>query len=366
MMTLRSRLVLGYVYLTVLLLVAALGGALGFQRLGRSIDTILQENGESVRAATAMIDALERQDSACMGLLLRRDGAAGRMARAEAAFREALERAADNVTVEDERPLLDEIRARFAVYREAREGLVASAPERPLAAYESQVLPRSRALAETLGRLLDVNHRAMLEADRANRGLAWRGSAVLAGLATLALLSIGALSRSLRVHVLDRLEELGAVARAVSDGDHGRRVWVTGDDELGRVGRQLNAALDAQERTEGAAEGRLRQQRQLVLALLESGGAPAAVLGLDRRVVASTLAPDRLSAWERCAEGAGADLEHRPGEEAPASREVEGPDGARWRVRPLIAGGVRPVGWLVRPAGDEGPTPAVSRPPPSP
>jgi len=340
-MILRTRILLAYWYLVALVVIGAAAAALGFHRLGSSIGTVLGENFESVQASMEMLDALERQDSEVLALLLGESGYRSRLAESERNFQAALARARRNVTIEQEPPILDEIERRYATYREARDRLLAVAHARPLAAYEAATFPAFDTLKTRVYSLLDVNHRAMVEADeRAQRG-ARLGALGHGALVALALLSLAFLSQALGRQVLSRLADLRSVAQAIARGDNRRRAAATSEDELGLVAQQLNAALDRLRETEGRLEGRLQQQRQIVLGVLDRFPSPAALLSLRGAVIASTLTAQETARLERAAAGV------LPADTAGEmeSRTLES-EGKRMALTLLRAGGIRPVGWL--------------------
>lgn len=347
-MNLKTRILLGYGYLVSLLVIGAAAAALGFFELGDSIGRVLAENYESVRAATGMLEALERQDSAVLASLLGEDGAGDRLASSEESFTEALARARSNVTLAGEAASVDAIADSFAAYREARDRLVAEPPEQPLSAYRTETFPRFEEVKRRVFELLSANHRAMVVADREAQRQAARQALGYALLVTLALVSLGFLSREMQRRLLDRLTELAGVARAIAGGDRRRRAPEAREDELGVVARQLNAALDAQQEIEGQMRGRLAQQRQLVLGLLAARDAPAAVLTLAGDLVASTLELAATRAAVHAAAGA-APPTTGPAVAATAPQPVDVElAGRRHRVAlaPLTGEGGRRLGWL--------------------
>lgn len=342
-MNLRTRLLTGYGYLVTLLVIGAAAAAIGFQQLGHSIRLVLDENVQSLRASTQMLEALERQDSALLGILLGDPQAAELLAAAELAFAEAYAEAEGNITIAGEAPLLDQIGHGYEGYILARNALVQAVPEHPLRAYNEQVFPRFSAVKAGVIRLLDLNHEAMVDADEATRQQARRHALGHGLLVTVALLSLGFVSQHLRHHLLDRLSELRRVAAAVAAGERWRRAPGGEEDELGVVARQLNEALDAEAALEGAMSAHLNEQRQLLLGLLHSLGEPAALLGLDRELMASTLDNHALLSVLEAAASLPDGVVADPTSQAPI--EVALRD-AGVRFRRLLASGVRPVGWL--------------------
>lgn len=293
-MNLQTRILLAYGYLVILVVVGAMAAAVGFRELGVSVESVLGENFESVQASISMLESLERQDSALLSALLGEPEARQDLAEAERTFLQALERARNNVTIEGEADLLDALSADFDSYREHRIALVEEAPEQPLVAYEVSTYSAFERVKDRILELVDANHQAMREADVAVQRSAATRAALHGLLVALAVLSLAPLVRSIRVNVLNRIHELAAVASSIAGGDRRRRATADQDDELGLVARQFNAVLDQLQRAEAEAAGETARDRQLLRALLEQLGAPAALARGDGRLVASTLDPELL------------------------------------------------------------------------
>ncbi len=340
-MNIQTRILFGYGYLITLLLIAAGGAAVGFHDLGRTVGTVLAENFLSVRHAMEMLKSVGEFEGSIAASLLDETEADVDLAASEDAFLAALGDAKRNVTLPGERELLDALFAGFERYREARGRLMTERPDRPMQTYAREVRPLLDALAVDLLRLLQMNHRAMLEADQTLRERASDRATLLGLLVTLALLSLAFISRELQRVLLRRLQDLRSVAQAIAAGDRTRRAATMPADELGVVAAQLNQALDAEQQAEREMRGRLSQQRRILLALLAARDRPAAVIGLTGELVASTL--DRKQT--RIAERAAADLRRRDGPtlDEPV-RSLEG-----WEIRfdELFAGGDTSCGFLV-------------------
>jgi len=340
-MRLTTRILLGYWYLVILLVIIAAGAALGFHGLGESIGQVLAENFESVRASTAMMEALERQDSAVLAALLGKNGAAEALRASEASLLKALERARGNITIPEETGVIEGIEERFAAFTAARDQLLGAAPEYPLRAYDEETFPRFESVKAGALHLLELTHQAMKEADRRAQQTASRRAMLLALVVLLALFSLAFLSRALNRTVLERLDELASVTEAIAGGSLDRRAAAQYSDELGAVARQLNASLDRQQQARAEVEGRVALYRELVIALLGGLPRPAAVIGPDGRILASTVAEDteeRLAAaWPgipRLERGAGAgSIEVTLGAETLSLRVLHG-------------SAERPIAWL--------------------
>lgn len=346
-MQLRTRLLLGYGYIAALLLVAAVSAALSLLDLSHGIGRILEENFRSIQACVRMIQALERQDSTTLVLLVDPQSPEASLAPHAAAFAQALAEAEANVTLPEEPQLLRRVRDGYAELETARRKLLEEMPEKPLVAYRTQVLPVFSKLQEDLLRLLEVNDEAMLAADSRARRHARLAGSWLGGLSALALLSLPFVSRTMQRNVLDRLGELREAVRAIADGDERRRLGERGGDELAFVAHHFNRVLDARDELRGHMEGRLVHQRQLALALVAELGGGAAVLGLDGALLAHggyEPAPADLAKLRQWAVGPGRELAPT----SPSTAELTLADGRRVRLKLLVAHGERPVGWLLR------------------
>lgn len=341
-MSLYSRLLLGYGVLFSLLLLSAVGAAVGFHDLGNRIGSVLEENFDSVQASMQLLASVEEQDRELLSLLFDPTGSRAELDDAMRRFRDALGAARSNITIPEEGPVLDRIEARYIDYVEERDRMLAERPERPLAAYESRTLPLFEALQQEVRVLLDLNHQAMREADRAAQRTARTRAATHGLLVGIAALALVPLARAIGRGVLDRLTELSDVASDVAAGDAQRRVRVERDDELGRVGQQFNALLDRQLQLESDLQGRLNEERMVPLGLVGDLPYHAAVLSRDGRPVVSTLSPSDQAALHRAI---------APGDERLREdhRSFEAEiDGISFQLRRLTDPSGRDVGWIAR------------------
>lgn len=352
-MTLRTRLLLGYGYLVLLIVLAAGGAAVGFFDLSRGIDRILEENVRSLTSATNMLEALERQDSATLAALVEpgvQPEIKADLEEADASFAEAFAAARGNVTIEGEEKLLTQIGQDYEAYVELRDELLVQQPVRPLVAYNRETFPTFIAVKRSVLELVEMNRAAMVEADQRARQAAMQNGVWLGILVMIALLSLVFLSRALRKYLIARLTYFKQVSEAIADGDNKLRLKAGYDDELGSIARHFNAAIDAQEDLRAAAQGMLNQQRQLLIGALENFPSAVALVGLDGSVVASTMDADTLDCvlhHRRWVQNEGRDLleEFVPGDERPTgvASDAHGPD---VRFELLVADGKRVVGWL--------------------
>lgn len=351
-MTLRLRLVLGYAYLVSLVLVTAVSAVAGFVVLSRGIDQVLADNVRSIEASMAMLESLERQDSATLSSLLASDEAAD-LEIADQAFRQALDDARGNITEDRERIVLGEMRRLHEELVAIRDQVIAGTPARPLVAYDEQIYPKFQAVKASVRELLDINHEAMQRADQEARTSARRSGAWIALLVTLAVVSLVLLSRALQQKVLERLSAVREVSKALAAGDTKRRVVLTGDDELTEIGCRLNEILDRRDENQGHWEGRLVVEKRLALALFQRLDPGGTIFALDGTPLIDgehdDARADKVSDWIHTH---GSDAVESLAEVQSDTKLVQEIDinGRTERLELLRTGPARPVGWWWRSA----------------
>ncbi len=347
-MSLSTRLMLGYGLLIVVLLASVTGAALIFRQLASGIDTVLKENVASVRIAARLLELLERHNGSLFQVLS--GGPQPEQVRhgLEREFRDALIAARGNVSVAGEVELIKGIEETFQRFIETRARLLAAPEADPLPQYDREVAPALAACRAKLQQLLDMNTLAIGVADRDARQLAGQAGTVLAALAAAALMLLAMVSSQMHRHLLGPLAVMQQAAEAIAAGDSRRRLPAAGDSELGRLATQLNAALTSRDDTSGRAKGLLAQQRQLLIGLLASLAEPAALVGLDGGVVASTLGDDATEVLATSQRSLRAAWSGEVRAEIAHTHTLSLSAGESFRLKLLLAPPDRAVGWLVQ------------------
>ncbi|MCB9598472.1 MAG: hypothetical protein H6719_37505 [Sandaracinaceae bacterium] len=242
--------------------VTALAGIGLLERMSPAIGHILDENVVSVEAVEAMLAVLAHEHPA----------------EAERAqFLEALTAAEGNVTEPEERPLLEELRARSEL------------------ALDGDAVARASVI-EDLGTLGSINRRAMARADREARRIGSAGRWALAFLALAGLFAIVISARRTRSSLLAPLLELQAVVASHESGDRLRRCRPLPESELGQVLASVNAMLDRVARRATEERGSDETLRAAIVLLMDEREAPALLLDESGEVLATSRAAFDLMA----------------------------------------------------------------------
>ncbi len=117
-MGIRAKILSGFLILSTMLLVAGVWTVFQLRTMGQSVQDLLDDNYRSVQAGKAMLEALEREDSGVLLLLLGEE-AEGRaiLAAADEVFLENLGFAEGNITIDGEAGCLQALRASYDAYR---------------------------------------------------------------------------------------------------------------------------------------------------------------------------------------------------------------------------------------------------------
>lgn len=259
-MSLRLRLRLVLSALVGALLLVTLAGALQFRELAALTGGVLGPDARMLEVTAHMQRLVGEPD---------------RGPDFDAAFEALIEQAAAAEVDQTGEAAVRGVVVAFRTWQEEQDaGRVASDE----AALRSAVAALSTAAGQQATRTADV---VRDEALTAALGL---------GLLAALTLILGAwVSRVARTTVLDRLEALDQAVSAVLGGQRLRRLPAAGSDELGRLGDALNQVLDLRDRSEAAMDGRNRELRALMVALLHRWPRPAAITGVDGEVMVSTL-----------------------------------------------------------------------------
>lgn len=119
-MKLRLKILGGFVILASILLIAAAWSIIEVQSFGTSLQQMLENNYKSIYAAKSMKEALEREDSALLLLLMGNDEHSTRILfAADSLFTTNYEVAKSNITISCEDKLVNSIERKYSLYKQA-------------------------------------------------------------------------------------------------------------------------------------------------------------------------------------------------------------------------------------------------------
>jgi NtrC-family two-component system sensor histidine kinase KinB len=290
-MSLRTKLLLGYLVFVAALVVLGGWSAWRLREMGGVSRRIIANNYDSVVAAQDMKESLERQDSAALFALLgQRQNALTQLQEHRARFDAAFNRAASNITEPGEAAIIETIRGERDAYYKLFDQLLADT-DKPADLVDNRgEIVKKAAPGETRGRviyfqllepkfdklradcdhLLQLNQRAMQGKSEAAAGVAqlWFYRTLLfAGLLVVAGLL---LAFFLANRIVEPLRQLTATTARMAGGDLDAKVTVSSRDEVGVLAAEYNRMAERIRQLRSSDMGKLFVAQQTTEAAIYS------------------------------------------------------------------------------------------------
>jgi NtrC-family two-component system sensor histidine kinase KinB len=243
LLTLRKKILFGYGLVIALLLIVLIWSLFSLYKLGNASSLILSKNYKSILAAKEMIDAIERQDSGILLLILgySKEGL-GQYRENEEQFFQSFGRAKDNITEPGEDKIINTIDSAYAEYISVCSNLQSIYETEKMKAeqyYHETVLSAFHAVRGACSRLREINQQAMFEAsDKAER----LSENSTLSVAILGFVTVGLglfLSIFLSSIIVKPLRNLERATREIAKGNYDIQLEKTSSDELGTLSEKF-------------------------------------------------------------------------------------------------------------------------------
>jgi len=274
-MSLRKKILVGYLVIVVLLGIMVVWIASDFRFLGATTEEILRENYHSIVAADAMIKHLERQDSATLLLLVEgRETAQAQFHSNQSEFLRWLARAEDNVTIPGEQEVLDEIGAAYSAYllEFSRTVAAASPPDDAQRTYRERLLPLFERVRSACTGLREMNHQTMVAESVRTKVFTKASLTRVAWLAGITIVAGALLSFFLADLLSHPLEQMMSATSDLAAGRYDVSIKVDTRDELGELARRITSMAQKLKGFHDLNVGRLVEERKRLEAVLRSIG----------------------------------------------------------------------------------------------
>jgi HAMP domain-containing protein len=244
-MGLRAKILSGFLILSAMLVVAGAWSIREVASMGGSVQRLLDDNYKSINAAKSMNEALEREDSGILLLLLgRSEQGASIIQSADRVFQDAFETARNNITVEGERALIEEIGSGYRAYKELWSvPLSGTGLEGDLAWYSRKVHYAFLNAKGSVDRLMAMNDRAMYQIASELKGRSHR--AVMPGVIAIlaALIFSFVFNFFVHLYVVNPIIGITQSIRRFIDTREPFHYKVETRDEIGRLASSLEDLL---------------------------------------------------------------------------------------------------------------------------
>jgi methyl-accepting chemotaxis protein len=184
-MGLRTKMLFGFTILTAMLFIAGVWSFYELRSMGSSVQKVLDENYRTVHAAKMMNEALERQDSGVLLLLLGRSEEGRATIRSgDEFFQKGFDVARNNIAIKGEQDYLDAIETKYKTYKNFLMKLAAGTErEADLPWYFQEVHKAFLNAKAAVTALTELNEKSMYQTASALNGRAHR--AIMPGLVAI-------------------------------------------------------------------------------------------------------------------------------------------------------------------------------------
>ena len=117
-MKLKGKILSGFFILAAMLFIAGVWSIYQLRSIGISVQQLLDDNYRSINAADVMIEALEREDSGVLLLLMGKEEEGGKIIKeADSAFEKGFQTAKNNLTIPGEGDFVERIEKKYQIYK---------------------------------------------------------------------------------------------------------------------------------------------------------------------------------------------------------------------------------------------------------
>ncbi len=162
-LSVRVKILISFLLLVAMLIAAGVLAIYEFRRLSYSVNEIIENNYKTIVAAEEMRDALEREDSGILLLMLGNfDEGRKNLARADSVFLESLAVASRNITEPGEKEIIDRIATGYSLFSQHwKRPIVDTERQGNLLWYTNDVHPYFLQVKSDLEKLLEINQESM-------------------------------------------------------------------------------------------------------------------------------------------------------------------------------------------------------------
>ena len=294
MRSFRKKILFGYGVTLILVVVVLAWAMFHLLRLGQASDSILEENYRSILAAENMIDAVERQDSAVLLILLGfKEQGHSELRDNETIFLQWLGRAKDNITVKGEKEVIEAIERGYTKYLGEVSNLRLTTEadnQRAIRVYHEDVLPLFRSVRDFCIKLREINHETMYAASNRAHNLAIQAVFSISVIGFAAVI-IGILFSLFLSRLISRpVTELSGAVSHLAQGDYEIHVPVRGTGELALLAQQFNLMAEKLGQYHAMNIGEIIAEKRKSEAIIQS--VDDGLVVVDEKLLVSDINPE--------------------------------------------------------------------------
>ena len=286
---LRKKILLGYLLVVLIIIGVAGWSVYNFSSLNDAIRDIMVENYRSVIASEKMMESLERQDSGELMFLFGQEKKANQIFHEnQMQFMKYLSRAEDNITIQDERHIIDSINVKYQQYISIFSKLKNRSQEKTVQEqkefYLDSIMPIFEEIKSLTMRLLMVNQNHMRSSQQKandNATKAIYSTLIFSSIAILTAIIFGLYIAGV---IIKPVKKLTNSVRKVAAGELDRAIEVTTKDEIGRLAEEFNIMTRKLKEYEKLNVSKLLEEKKKSEGIVKSISNPIIVTDDDNKI----------------------------------------------------------------------------------
>ncbi|GAB4206519.1 MAG: KinB sensor domain-containing domain [Coleofasciculaceae cyanobacterium] len=274
-MKLRRKILIGYGLVLTLIVTVCVLAVVNLHLLGQASEAILQQNYRSILAAQNMLNAIDRQDSATLLLLLGYDKQGQQQFQEyEVEFLEWLGRAKDNITIAGEGQIITILEAEYkdylAAFSQLREWQLTKQPALSMNYYHQTMQPQFQVIRDRCIELWQLNQTIMVAAAERAQSVSTRAIWSMTLISTAAAGSGLAFSLLLSAFLVRPLREMSRASDRIAEGNYDVVIPIRSNDELGYLANKIVSMSRKLQEFHALNVGKVMAEKQRSEAIISS------------------------------------------------------------------------------------------------
>lgn len=288
--TLKGKVSVVYLGLVVLIAIVGITAVLNLFNLSGAINGLMIANYKSISAASMMLEAIERQDSAVL-IYINVDSQKGKelFSSNTEEFLKWYNVDANNITEVGESELIDKLNTSYSNYVKLfidLQGIYSKyGAEKANEFYDKEMLPDFNNTKEELKRLSLLNEKAMFKGKDTATKNAKNSMYLVLGISLFAIIGGFAVSRFFTNRFLMPITLLTKTMKLVKAGDLNQQADIDTQDEFSELSAEFNNMTKRLQQYEKSTLGILLAEKNKSVAIVKSISNPLIVLDTDYRII---------------------------------------------------------------------------------
>lgn len=243
--TLKIKIFASFMLLTLMLAIAGTISIVSFRWLSNSVHGLIQDNYKSIEASKKMIEALEREDSGVLMLILGEWNEGRKILKsADSLFLSAFETAKNNLTEHNEARYIKQIQMAYAIYKSSWERpVVGTEKQGNVSWYKNDIHKKFSDTKRRVNELMSLNQSSMFE--QASKLKEKSKRAIMPGIVSIiaALIFSVVLNFFITRYFVNPISDIAEAVDNCRGGDLKLQSNITSNDEIKKLETAINDLL---------------------------------------------------------------------------------------------------------------------------